>query len=108
MSFKLLILTLLLLFCFLEFFVIFFPTTTSGNVQVGLLLSIVSDVIVNVTCWTIFYDVLCVENGGDKPTSVLCCGYQHGLITIASVTCNMYIYFSLLSILFLYADRKKL
>ena len=45
--------------------------------------------------------------GGDKPTSVLCCRYQHALGTRASVTCNMYIHFSFLSIVFLLVDRKK-
>ena len=80
----------LLLFCLLELvFVIFSPTTTSSSIQVGLLWSIVSDVIVNITCWIIFHDVFCAGNGGDKPTSVLCCGYQHGLITRASVTYYM-------------------
>ena len=85
-------------------FAIFSPTTTSSSIQASLLLSIVSDVIVNVTCWIIFHDVFCVGNGGDKPTSVLRCRYQ---LARASVTCNMFIYFSFLSIVFSYADRKK-
>ena len=42
-----------------------------------------------ILCHKIIHDVFCVGNGSDKPTSVLCCGYQHGLITRASVTCNM-------------------
>ena len=44
---------------------------------------------------------------GNKPTSVFCCRYQHGLITRASVTCNIFVYFPFLSVVFLYADRKK-
>ena len=70
---KLLVLTWFLLFCFLELiFVIFSPNNTSGSIQVGLLLSIVSDVIVNLTCWIIIHDVLCVGNFSDRPTFVLC------------------------------------
>ena len=76
------------------------------SIQVRRLSSIVS--VVNVKCWVMFHDVLCVGNGGEKPTSGLCCRFQNGYkITRASVTCNMYIYFSFLSIVFLFADRKK-
>ena len=74
-------------------FGIFSPTTTSSIIQVSLLWSIVSVVTVNVTCWIIFNDVFCAGNGSDRLTSVLCCRYQHGLVTRASVTCDMYIYF---------------
>ena len=50
------------------------------------------------------YVVCCVGNGSDKPTSVLCCGYQHRLITRASIICKFIFPFIYC---FLYADRKR-